>query len=64
MGQRIEPAHRSTDGQLAGRDARGSRRPARDATICPQTDERGIRRVRQQDARAAFQTHDRSVSPE
>ena len=63
VGQRTRSAHRSTHRQSVGRDARRSSGPARVATVRPQADERGIRSVREQDARVAIQTHDRSVSP-
>ena len=64
MGQRAEPSHRTADRQSTGRDQRRPSGSARVATICPQADERRIRELREQDARVAFQTHDRGVSPE
>ena len=63
MGQRSGPTHRSVDRQSADGGPRRPSGPARDATVRPQADERGIRSVRQQDARVAIQTHDRGVSP-
>ena len=64
MGQRTRSTHRATHRQSTGRDERRPSGLARVATVCPQTDERGIRSLREQDACVAIQTHDRGVSPE
>ena len=64
MGERAESSHRTTHGQPVGRDTRGSRGIAGNPTPSPQGHERGIRRVREQDTRVAFQAHDRGVSHE